>query len=304
MSFAYHASAVGLGGILDTGVVPSQASVALAPDGGEGHAYIDDYTGPGQVSVAHAETHVTGTRRGMQYETTTEVFLRGLDVVGRLQVTSMHAKMKSTRLVTPANIEIDSFFELEASIVGLWINGENVAPVLDISLYSNHSRFDHFVNHVAGNIGPYKNRFGWTDDEELAVSSLSADLQAPTAAGAPHPVTRVMNPIRSSFLDSIRPDLETPGNPVMRRRGYKLEVPRFGQVKLAEVLLKPGRRRINMLRIDLDSRYVLRNEDENGRGSAARDDDGPAATSSSYSLAGSGTLSIASIEGNGAPTYP
>src|SRR3954447_2085574 len=93
--YVFNASAIGLGGVLTSPkrkVIPSLASVALAPTGGEGSGIVTNYDEGDGISFDYAETRVFGTSQPDNiYATRADVTINNLNVLNQLQVASMWA---------------------------------------------------------------------------------------------------------------------------------------------------------------------------------------------------------------------
>jgi len=69
--YVFNASAIGLGGILTSPkrkIIPSLASVALAPTGGEGSSVVENYD-EGGIAFDKAQSTVWGSSRGNIFST-------------------------------------------------------------------------------------------------------------------------------------------------------------------------------------------------------------------------------------------
>jgi hypothetical protein len=126
--------------------------------------------------------------------------------------------------------------------------------------------------------------FGWNPADKSAESA--AALIAAATAGQP---LASPEPIRCSLVtERVVED----GGQEFRQDGYSLVLEGVGTVHLAEMLIKPGLRRINMLRIELRKSSLKRPSARGGfRASADRDGETYNAT-------------VCSGEGNGSNSYP
>jgi len=113
--YVFNASAIGLGGVLTTPrrkVIPSLASVHLAPTGGEGSAIVTNYDEGDGITFDRAETRVWGSSHsGNIYATRADVMVNNLDVFHQLQVESMWASVTSIREVLDNGDVLDRRFE-------------------------------------------------------------------------------------------------------------------------------------------------------------------------------------------------
>lgn len=279
-SFTYNASAIGIGGLLNRGgtpvVVPSLASVALAPTGGEGGSTVYSYNQDG-ISFNRAQTTVSGTTSpdGKVHTTYTDVVITNLTVFDRLHVDFLRASVQSVSdmnvtpgtALTTAIATIEPRFTFTAEIVGMFVDDQEVIPTLGLTYLNGNPTYGMLGNELLASMPMYRNRFGWTPTEESELALARANNQ----------------PIRCSMLETTR---------LPQVKGFKLTVPKLGHVHLGEVIVKPGRRRINFLRLDVD-----RNDAFSAVSNLVGRTDAAGGTEV-------GTLTIASIEGNGSPSWP
>jgi len=290
MSFAYNASAVALGGNIvlpAQTIIPSQASASLVPTGGEGRETVRNFDYNGIVTFDEASVYVTGSRNGDVYNTLSTVSIRNLNVLNVLHVdfmvgsiTSRHEKGADEGEITFQGTSVDN----------LRIAGRRVDPRFNHSLYARYPTHSSLTTMLTGrvegsdcpNVASWveeevekeRARCGSTFDERACRAELGngnvAGLLANrfcwnrTAVNSGTPENR--GHIHCSLADDI-PDIDevtsadeealTPEelrrrHPV-RRQGYVIRVAGFGTIKLAEVIIKPGERRINMFRLELGS---------------------------------------------------
>ena len=279
-TYDYNASALGLGGVLKhhngaTTVIPSLASVRLAPTGGEGSAEVSNYDKDG-VSFSTAHSSVRGYDSEYRtFTTTSEVYMTNLNLFGRLQVAILESSISSTRDVfengeLTAQADPDNArFSMKASILGLKIDGVEVIPKFDFEL-SACSTYALFTDRISGDgLGTYAQQFGV--EEEALQTALTAQVQ----------------PIRASFVSDLQ---HVPTSQFGPRRGFKLPVKNFGTVHFGELVVRAGHRHVNMLRIEFDSA-------PSSMFAGAGDGDAVA------SPAG-GWMTVVNHDSNGAPTWP
>jgi hypothetical protein len=273
-TYHYHANALGLGGVLKddndvTKIVPSLASVALADSGGEGFMEITNYDRDG-VSFSHASCRVIGYDSGYKtFTTSSDVYVTNLNLFGRVKAAILQTSISSTREVTgDMTTESDpdkAQFSMHSMIRGLTIDGVEVIPQFDLELCE----------------WPTYAAFGREYAKRLGVRKKS--LSAPANAQS----------IRASFVNALQ-------CPAGQLPGFKLPVMNFGTIHFGELIVKPGTRRVNLLRVKFDSTLT---PEENllaapGRMLARRGD--PGATASPHS----GTMTLLSLGGNGVPSWP
>lgn len=286
--FMYNASALAAGGVIRRGnvttVIPSLASVALAPTGGEGKSVLSNYYSE-ELSFAHAETRVFGAETSTNsFTTSTYVLIRNLRIFDRLAIERLRAVVTSTRGMEP---DEDHAFELSVSYRSVQVDGVEVAPVIDFDV-ANCRRYADLQALVS------RSRHG----KELAARFGALD---PTTKEVLEQQLRNGRAVQGSVVKSL-----DQGKKLGQTTGHHLVVPKLGTVRFGELMLKPGRRRLNLLRLQF-SRHIEGGErgfDENveqprvrqvGRASAmfleAPGDDG-------------GSMTVASVEGNGSSLIP
>lgn len=276
MTYDYNASALGLGGVLKhpngtTTYIPSLASVHLAPTGGEGSTEISNYSKDG-VSFLKACSSVFGYDSGQRTFTSgSSVLITDLNLFGRIQVTRLETSITSTRIFTD-DIATQSnpdkvHFTMSSLIVGLRIDGIDVIPEFDLAL-SACLTHEEFTTRLLNNSGTYAQQFGVSQGELQNV--LATNLQ----------------PIRGSFVSALQ---HAPTDKFGPPQGFKLPVKNFGHVHFGEMVVKPGRRRVNLLRIEFDMGLPFTPGAFGGY---------PSATSTT------GSMTILSLDGNGSPSWP
>jgi len=288
MSFAYNASAVALGGIItlpSPNIIPSQASVALSPSGGEGRQTIKNFDYNGIITFDEASAYVTGSSDGSVFNTLATVSIRNLNVLNVLHVdflvasiTSRHEKGGEEGEITFQGTSVDN----------LRIAGRRIEPRFNHGFYARYPTHeamkDVLQEKVSASSSPDVK--GWLEEEVKAkgngnasdekklrdalgagnVADLIADRfcwdRKASVASAPY----ANGHIHCSLADAV-PDVEEVTeeeeakippedlrrfHPV-RRHGYVVTVAGLGKIKLAEIVIKPGERRFNMFRFNLGS---------------------------------------------------
>lgn len=289
MSFIYNASAVALGGSLvlpSHTIIPSQASVALAPTGGEGRETVRDYNYNGIITFDEASVYVTGSQDGDVHNTLSTVSIKNLNVLNVLHVdllfgsiTSRHEKGAKEGEITFQGTSVDN----------LRIAGRRIDPRFNHSFYSRyptHAAMAAGLNDNVATCGCPEVK-SWLEEEvnkerDAAIASgvkfdekqCRADLTSGNVASLI--ADRFCWPRGASVSDSsdglihcsladdipgieeITADGEKGMSPEelrqhhpIRRHGYIVKVAGFGTITLAEVIIKPGERRLNMFRLNL-----------------------------------------------------
>ena len=292
-TYNYNASALGLGGVLKHGngattIIPSLASVALAPTGGEGCNEISNYDKDG-VSFSNARSSVMGYDSAYRtFTTRSDIYITNLDLFGRVRVAIMQTSITSTReVLSGGDIAIESdpdraLFSMQAMIRGLTIDGVEVVPEFDIDLCESPT-YKQFTAKIRGRgVGTSAEQFG-VEEEEL-YNVLEAKAQ----------------PIRASFVSDLQHRATDKFGP---RKGFKLPVKEFGNVHFGELVVKPGRRRVNMLRFEFDSTLAFRENEAPAGGTTLANAD-TMITSDAPRTPYKGSMTVLSLDGNGAPSWP
>jgi hypothetical protein len=285
-SYDYHASAVALGGVLKSGgvttLVPSVASAKLAPTGGEGFTDIVNYHKDG-VSMSNARSYVSGYKTGTNlYTTIADVYITNLNLFGRVQADILHTSVISTRVFDPTGEVLteaepdNSEFTLQATIRGLRIDDVEVIPQYDAQLIGCGT-YKKFKDQVQGAPG-YASRF------EIDTADLDALLNKSL-------------PVAGTFVEKLTVD-ETRG---IRRSasGVKIRVPGFGKVHLGELVVKPGHRRVNLMRLDLDA-FLTTEDPETPASPMMRN----LVAFNTTNTPEEGSMTVVNVDGNGAPNWP
>lgn len=275
--YTFNASALGLGGLLQQGrrkvVIPSAASVALAPTGGEGSSLIENFDSHG-ITCTRAESRVAGySSRSTYFTTYSDILITNLSVFDRLTVSLMHLTVASTR--DTRNDE--SNFSLHAMYRGVMLDGDEVIPELDLEMCINSD-----YNRLASLIGDGGGKTAAIDEKHK---------QAIAGIGR-------REPIRSSVIRSLQivPADENCGE-VDVRKGNVLNVPGFAKIWFGELLVKPGRRRVNLLRFQFAPHSAMMESDH-------MESVPMSALETHETSHGGGTLTVGSGDGNGAPVWP
>jgi hypothetical protein len=159
-------------------------------------------------------------------------------------------------------------------IRGLTIDDVEVIPELDIDLCECPT-FGQFTKRIGDAPAVYAKQFG------LGQQQLQSALAA--------------LPVRGSFVKDLQHRETEKFGP---RQGFKLPVKNFGNVHFGELVVKPGRRRVNLLRIEFDSTLQVGVQ---RKGRAALSSRG--STTSTTSPHG-GTMTLLSQDSNGSPSWP
>jgi hypothetical protein len=258
MEYTFNATALGLGGFVergnDTSIIPSLGSVVLAPTGGEGSAEVINYHRD-DISVASLQTRVGGFKVGPHvFSTYSDILINRLNVFNRIQVASLQITMNSTRDMRDV-AHPEARFQIRASYTGIVVDGEELVPHLDLEICSCET-YEEFLEKATAN----PKLLDTSDEDALtAVGQRLGDRRDPV-------------PFRGRIVHRVDTRLKNDKN--------KVDVDGLGELRVGELLLKPGRRRANLLRFDFGSDL----EDPNA-------------------ITG-GAMVMASGEGNGTPIWP
>ena len=286
MDFAFNASALGAGGIIERGnvvyTIPSLASVALAPTGGEWRSVVSNYFSE-ELAIGHAETRVYGRSMGQgkarTFTTSTYVLMKDVSIFGRIRIGEMSSTVTSTRGFEESD---DHAFDISIRFEHVTIDGKPVRPLID-------------------------NRLAALTRYEDLRKALGTPRRPPAAIAADTGIAGSFNttpenlrtlldqrrPVQTSMIGSVE-GLE----PFPEPRTYP--VPGLGTVRFAELMLKPGRRRLNLVRVKLGP---LRRMSEEGPEELMSLREGPFDENNGTPLTG-GSITLGSGEGNGTPIGP
>lgn len=283
MDFAFNASALAAGGVIERGnavvSTSSLGSIVLAPTGGEGRSAISDYYSQ-ELKIESAETRVSG-RRFMEkdprsgkeeerFATWTSVLMKNVWIFDRVHVTDMQATMTSTR-----GFEDDDDHEFEV-VVRFGVVTVDRKPV---------------------KIGIDQNLMGlrrYRDLERFLGSERAAAAVAKrheAKGDALMSAFKRRKPIHVSLVERItgwRDDtLAT------------IFVPGLGTFRFGELMLKPGQRRVNLIRVTFGP---PREQFEAAAPQAMMADGAEGPTSPDEPTGGE--MTVGSGEGNGTPIEP
>ncbi|MDQ3282635.1 MAG: hypothetical protein M3Q69_14635 [Acidobacteriota bacterium] len=292
--YTFNASALGVGGYFTRNgrrvLVPSLASVALPPGGGEGWAREQNYDRDG-IAFTHAESRVVGyeTSPGI-YTTYSDILVTNLSVLNRVRVAMLQATVTSTRDIGCPEPK----FELHAVYRGVEIDGIEVIPRIDINVCQSSNYLS-----LAQNALP---AIAACDARSLA---LAQKRQLAISRG---------EPIRTSIISDIEANHQDAQALLANRHRNVLDVQGLGRIHFGELLVKPGRRRVNLLRFEFGRRLDFGGmqvmQEERVAETNIADDSMPVMHTMKLSLtadsktADSGSLTVGSGDGNGAPVWP
>ncbi len=316
MGFSFHANTLAFGGQIDepgvrTKYLLSEASVILPPGGGIGEAVSGPYSKEG-ISFESARSYVTGNSFGEQvYNTYANVTVTDLDINGRIQVQVLNTTVTSKNHRDADGFVGESRISFDANIIGLVIDEHLIDVDLNPEPFRRYATFDSCVNGFrnmpAEEAKALIAAYNWPLDECVTTSTTEAGVVT-----SHHVPRRCTTGIRASLLRSTTPALEPGEISGITRRGYTIEVAGFGLIHLGEVLLKAGRRRVNLMRVELGKtfdavpivRAPLTDAGSEPRLMVAGLDGAPENITLAAPGGTTGTYTFASGEGNGTDFLP
>jgi len=228
--YSFNGSAIGFGAVLKSNgvktVIPSLASVALAPTGGEGSAVVENYNAHG-ISFTRAESRVFGTDLGDGiYTTYADVYITNLTIFDKLKIALMSATISSTH-----NLKLnESSFDVRTIYRGLALEDAEMVPEYDLAL-SSAPTYNDVLRTLKGDMAGYGQRW------------MAKPGQLENAVREDNP----LKPLGGSLVK----DLKVPEH-VQKHCAHGIEIPGLGRAHFGEFLFKPGRRRVSLLRLKLD----------------------------------------------------
>lgn len=312
MGFSFHANTLAFGGQVEPAgstrpkYLASEASVTLPPTGGIGEAVSGPYDNEG-VSYLGARSYVTGSAVGRDaFNTYASVTVTELDIQGRIQAQVLNTTVTSMNRRDASGCIGESRIWFDANIIGLVIDGHLIEVDFNPEPFRRWGTFDEFVR-AFPNMPP--------DEAKGLIDAYNWPIEECTdpASGKYQIPSRCSTGIRASLLRSTTPALAPGEINGITRRGFTIEVAGFGLIHLGEVLLKAGRRRMNLMRVELNKTF-----DDKVMVSAPLAESGgaPRLVASGMDAApdliaavpelggGGGTYTFASGEGNGTDFVP
>jgi hypothetical protein len=275
MSFVYHANALAFGGAIKKPcceIIPSQASVVLAPSGGEGSQTIRNFNYKGIITFDEASVYVAGSQRGRRRNTVATALIRNLNLLNMVHIELLCARVTSEHLAVDDDEQSpcdEPEFTFEGSIIdNVRIAGRQTKITLDPSVFSRYPKHTDFVKAFAGPPVAEDRMLGTSSDKgndgTLAERYAQRFCWPAGTCGEGAPSKRGV--IRCSLVEDIDgipnvdEDFSDDENrrkndkihPV-RRNGYIVRIADFGTIAIGEVILKDQQRTLNMLRFNLGS---------------------------------------------------
>ncbi|HEX3579116.1 MAG TPA: hypothetical protein VHY33_11180 [Thermoanaerobaculia bacterium] len=273
MSFAFNASALAFGARFEqpeNSIIPSQASVSLAPTGGDGYETVRNFDYKGIITFDEASVYVTGSEHGEVRNTLASVTIKNLNVLNLLHVDLLSSRITSRHVLGEDEGEI-TFHGTSAD--NLRIAGKPVKVNFNHDFYARYPTQAKLARAMALPAGEsddpgirdlietdaQKFRIAADQSRGKTMAELLADRYCwnPKDCGAGAPNDH--GAIHCSLVDSIdgidvvddsqfKDPAELRAKFPVRRHGYVVKVAEFGSIKVGELIIKPGERRLNLLR--------------------------------------------------------
>lgn len=317
MSFSFHANTLAFGGQIEQGgrtkYLPSEASVTLPPGGGIGEVVSGPVDREG-ISFRSSRSYVSGKSfNDTVYTTYANVMVHDVDIEGRIQVQVMNTSVTSVNRRDDYGCTGESRISFDVNMVGLVIDGHLIEVEFNPEPFRRHATFAEFVDSFqqmpADQAEELIEAFNWPIEE---CRTLHCGPNGDETRY--HVPRRCSTGIRASLLRTTTPRLAPGEIPGITRRGYTIEVAGFGLIHLGEVLMKAGRRRVNLMRVELgktlDGGTVLRAPLADAGGEPRMSASGFAANTEMLTLLAAplpsdrGSYTFASGEGNGTDFIP
>jgi hypothetical protein len=233
-TFIYNASALAIGGTFTRPierVINVPASSTLPREGGYNTARTGKYRLEEFLSFESAYTQVAGSQdpKDKSFTSLASATVEGLNILDVLTADRVVAQLAVNH---PADGGEPEIVPLGTRFDNLRIAGCPIKVDLDLAMFTTLGTFSSFRDRYAKDRGfrdQARQRFLWDKMEEDAPPETDGTVCCS--------LTR-----RIVGLDTS-----------IERRGYKLRIPQFGTVYIAEIFLSPKRRKITMLRLDLGS---------------------------------------------------
>jgi len=216
-SFAYHAQAIALSAALTRPCcenIPGLASTSLSQTGGESYSVVRDYNYKGLITFDEASAYVTGSRSKEDDEFNTLSTV----TIRNLNVLNMVQAEIVVARVTSLHKRGDDEGRITfagSMIRNLTVGGHTVNVALDHRPFSDHPKYSSFRDNCRKMPNTREAKHG----DLLTTSLVAGDVKCAI------------------------------GN----NQGYTMHLPEFGTIFIAQILMKPGYRRVSMLRLELGS---------------------------------------------------
>jgi len=282
MSFAFNASALAFGGRIQqpsSDVIPSQASVSLAPSGGEGYQTVRNFDYKGIITFDEASVYVAGSEHGDIRNTLASVTIKNLNVLNLLHADLLSSRITSRHVLGEPEGEITVH---GTSAENLRIGGKPAKVNFNhdfYARYATHAKLSAVMRRIGGEVTDDDQILGLiAEDARKAVVATNCSHESALERAQRKTVAELMadrfcwnaqscqqgapddhGSIHCSLVDSIegidvvdesgiQDPAELRSRYPVRRHGYVVKVAEFGSIKVGELIIKPGERRLNLLR--------------------------------------------------------
>jgi hypothetical protein len=189
----------------------------------------------------------------------------------------MWATVTSVREVLEDNTVRDHKFTFQAEYLGVRVNGKEIDVPVDTKVFDDNPSYDEFVKALgSSDMAEYRKLIG-IDETQLK-----------TFRGPGTAYDAAVNS-RTICCTAVSPRSQS---------GFHLPVDGVGTAHLAEALVKDGRRRLTLLRLELKGGFPHIGSDDTSkpmtRETVLLSRGGP----------GDGSMTVGSVEGNGTQTWP
>lgn len=277
MDFAFNASALAAGAVVERGNVISTlsglGSVVLPSTGGEGRTVVSNYFSE-ELELVQAETRVSARRFAernpktgkdeARFVTWTSVVMKGVSIFSRVHVGEMGATITSTRGFEDDD---DHDFQIRIWFRDIRIDQRKLEIRIDDGLMRMR-RYDELQSFLGSK----------------RAASLAKRYDAPPEKLAK--ALKQRRAVRVSLVESIK-GWERPALATIDVRG-------LGTFRFGELMLKPGHRRVNLIRASFGP---PKNENKASLASLV-------AEQSSVESPTGGSMILGTGEGNGTPIEP
>ena len=302
MNFAFNGSALAAGAEIEFGdaviTIPSLGSLMLSPEGGQGRAAVSNYFSQ-ELKIGEAESKVAGRKfigeKGEpRFATWSSVVMKDVHVFDKVHVGEMGTALLSTRGLED---EDDHEFDLYIWFQGVQVGKRKIHIQIDEGL-RGMKRYRELQAHLR--------QEGAVD--ELAKRHSSDPSAAKKAAHELAKCVDARKPVCVSLVQRID-GWETKALATIPVRG-------LGTFRFGELMLKPGQRRINLIRATFGDaengneapRMVMhalsRNAPNDADTTGDADSFDESTTSGEPPAPKGGSMILGSGEGNGTPIGP
>jgi hypothetical protein len=259
----YHATAYGLAGELVRPLrysIPTQAATVLVGGGGRGFQRVDNYRLDGVVSFDAAFVEVGGSFDADHGIHTTQAFsvIEGLNIADMVKADKVVARLAIYSPPVDGKDEENSFDITGSHFENLRIGGHKVDVKLATHSFHDCHTFsaleDKYLDKSADEILCF-NKLSQQADLKALEKQYSALSGLSGAADAWKTATKKREKGNSGYWCSAANNLDGyfGNDSELRTFGHFILIPKFGVVRLAEVLVHKNCRTLNMIRVQMCS---------------------------------------------------